>query len=170
MAPKSYYVVKWTVYALATALLACLQGLIGNHLAVFGLYAFLYPILPAVLASYEGSYQGGIFALFYGLLCDVLVPVPFRGMYTIAFTAAALLAGRIGENLIRPGFLCSLTVAALSLAITAGLRFLTVFLSGGGYYLLMGRIALGEALLTMPYLLIVFPVYRLIHSRCITEY
>ena len=59
MLPKSYLVVKWTVYALATLALFALQYLLFNHIRLWGATPFLYPMLPAVLASYEGLRRGG---------------------------------------------------------------------------------------------------------------
>ena len=55
MLPKSYVVFKWTVYALASLLLFALQSLLLSHIRVMGVTPFLYPILPAAAAMYEGS-------------------------------------------------------------------------------------------------------------------
>lgn len=61
MQPKSYTVFKWAVYALATLLFFSLQGLVLDHVRVWGLTPFLYPILPAVEAMYEGPRRGPVF-------------------------------------------------------------------------------------------------------------
>ena len=84
-----------------------------GQIRVRGLTPFLYPILPAVVASYEGPRRGAVFALILGLICDQLVVGPFEGFYTLIFTFIALLSALIGENLLSPGFLCALTVSAL---------------------------------------------------------
>ena len=105
-----------------------------------------------------------------GLVCDLLLPSPFEGFYAIAFTLAALIAALIAENLLSPGFLCGLAVSAVSLGITAGMRLAVQFLSGGGYLGLMSRMALVETLITLPAILVVVPVYRLIHDRCASDY
>ena len=170
MMPKSYLVFKWTVYSLATLGLFALQYLVLDNIQVLGLTPFLYPVLPAVAASYEGLRRGSVFALAVGLVCDLLLPGPFEGFYAIAFTLAALIAALIAENLLSPGFLCGLAVSAVSLAVTAGMRLAVQFLSGGGYLGLMSRIALVETLITLPALLVVVPVYRLIHDRCASDY
>ena len=44
------------------------------------------------------------------------------------------------------------------------------FLSGGGYLGLMSRMILVEALITLPAVIVVVPVYRLIHDRCASDY
>lgn len=170
MMPKSYLVFKWTVYSLATLALFALQDLVLDSVHVLGLTPFLYPVLPAVAASYEGLRRGSVFALAVGLVCDLLLPGPFDGFFTIAFTLAALIAGLIAENLLSPGLLCGLAVSAEALAVTALLRLAVQFLSGGSYLGLMSRMALVEALITLPAVVVVVPVYRLIHDRCASEY
>ena len=170
MMPKSYLVFKWTVYSLATLALFALQYLVLDNIQVLGLTPFLYPVLPAVAASYEGLRRGSVFALAVGLVCDLLLPGPFEGFYAIAFTLAALIAALIAENLLSPGVLCGLAVSAVSLGITAGMRLAVQFLSGGGHLGLMSRMALVETLITLPAILVVVPVYRLIHDRCASDY
>lgn len=170
MLPKSYIVFKWTVYGLATIALFAFQYLVLDQITVWGLTPFLYPMLPAVSASYEGLRRGSVFALVLGVVCDLLVVGPFDGFYTLAFTLAGVIAALIGENLLSPGFLCALVVSVLSLLLTAGLRILFAWLSGGEDFLLMGEIALGETLLTLPAVVVVFPLYRWVHKRCTVEY
>ena len=127
-------------------------------------------MLPAVAASYEGLRRGSVFALVLGVVCDLLVVGPFDGFYTLAFTLAGVIAALIGENLLSPGFLCALVVSVLSLLLTAGLRIVFAWLSGGEDFLLMGEIALGETVLTLPAVVVVFPLYRWVHKRCTVEY
>ena len=98
MQPKSYTVFKWAVYALATLLFFALQGLVLDHVRVWGLTPFLYPILPAVEAMYEGPRRGPVFALVMGLFCDILIWGPFEGFYALSFTIIALISAVIGEN------------------------------------------------------------------------
>ena len=170
MLPKSYLIVKWTVYALATLALAAVQHLVLGQISVLGVTPFLYPMLPALVASYEGLQRGSRFSLVMGFVCDLLILAPFPGFYTITFTLIGVLAGLIGENLLSPGWLCGFTVSAMGLAIVNAARLLLYFLSGDLHPLLMGRIALVEILITLPMLLPSLPTYRAIHSRCAVDY
>jgi hypothetical protein len=170
MLPKSYLIYKWTVYALVTALFLAVQNAALTHIQVWGLMPFLYPALPAVVSSYEGLRRGATFSLCLGVVCDLLFWGPFYGFYTISFTLIALFAALIADNLLSPGFLCSLVVSAMALALTGGFRLLLAFLSGSPYLALMAQMVLGEAILTLPWLILVHPVYRLIHIRCASEY
>lgn len=170
MLPKSYLVYKWTVYGLATLLLFALQYLVLNHISLFGVVPFLYPMLPAVLASYEGLRRGSLFALAVGLVCDLLLVGPFDGFYTVTFTLIALFAALIGENVLAPGFLCGLVVSSLGLLLTGVFRIVLEFFGGNTHLLLMGKILLIETLLSLPAIIVVLPLYRVIHQRCASEY
>ena len=170
MLPKSYIVAKWTVYALATLALSALQRLVLDHISLWDVTPFIFPMLPALVASYEGLHRGGNFALVLGLFCDLLLAGPFAGFYTITFAVIGLLSGQIGENVMSPGWLCGFTVSAIGLALVAAARLLLFFISGELHLLLMSRIALVEIVITLPLLLIALPIYRWIHARCATDY
>ena len=93
MQPKSYRVFKWVVYALATMLLCALQAMFFSNIRILGLTPFLYPMLPAAVAMFEGTRRGAVFALIFGVLCDLLLPAPFRGFFAIIFPVIAALSG-----------------------------------------------------------------------------
>lgn len=170
MQPKSYRVFKWVMYALATLLLCALHAMFFCNIRVLGLTPFLYPMLPAMAAMFEGPRQGAVFALALGVLCDLLVPAPFRGFFAVVFPVIAVLSGGIAGRLQSRGFLCALIVSSVGLLATGAFRMLVQILSGGRYLGLMARIALGEALLTLPFLLIVLPLYRTVFRRCEADY
>lgn len=170
MLPKSYIIAKWSVYALATLALAAVQHLILNRISVWDVTPFLYPMLPALVASYEGLQRGSRFSLIMGIVCDLLILGPFDGFYTVTFTLIGILAGAIGERLLSPGWLCGFTVSAMGLAIVNLARLLLYLLAGELHPILMGRIVLLEILITLPMLLPSLPVYRAIHSRCAVDY
>lgn len=170
MLPKSYLVFKWMVYGFAALLLFALQSLVLNHIRVFGLTPFLYPLIPATVAMYEGNRRGPVFALVLGVVCDTLLHGPFMGFFTLVFPLIAIFAAMVGENFLAPGPLCSLVVSASALLLTGGMRILVHLLSGGGYVQLMARITLGETLLSLPALVVVMPLCRAIHRRCAADY
>lgn len=170
MQPKSYIIAKWSVYTLATFVLAALQHLVLDHIALWGVTPFLYPVLCALVSSYEGLRQGGAFSLAMGVLCDLMVRGPFDGFYTLVFTLIGIFSGRIGESVLSPGWLCGLIVSGMGMALTNLARLMVYALSGDLHLVLMGRIALIESLMTLPMLLVALPVYRHIHSRCAVDY
>lgn len=168
MLPKSYLAFKWIVYALATLLLCMLHSLVLCHIRVLSVTPFLYPMLPAVAAMFEGPKRGAVFAASFGFLCDLLLPAPFMGFFVLLFPLIGLLSAAIAGNMLSPGFFCALLVSALGLLMTGGARVL--LLSGGGHVALMTWTAVMEALLTLPALVAVLPLYRAIHRRCAADY
>ena len=170
MLPKSYRVFKWLVYAAATLLLCGVQSLLCNNLRVFGVTPFLYPLLPAMVAMFEGTRPGAVFGLVLGIFCDLLVPAPFRGFFTIAFPAAAVFAAGIASRLLSRGVLCALVVSAAGLLTVCAFRLAVQVLSGGQYLGLMARISLAETLLTLPFVLAALPVYRSLFRKCAADY
>ena len=170
MLPKSYIIFKWTVYALSTALLLAVQHLFLNHIHIFNVTPFLYPMLPALVSSYEGLRRGSIFSLVLGVICDLLIFGPFDGFFTVTFTLIGIFSALIGENLLSPGWLCGFVVSLMALGINAAAHLAIFFLTGELRPLLMGHIALTECVITLPALLIILPLYRRIHRRCAVEY
>ena len=170
MQPKSYRVFKWVMYALVTLLLCAFHAMFFSNVRVLGLTPFLYPMLPAMAAMFEGPRQGAVFALVLGVLCDLLVPAPFRGFFSIIFPVIAALSGALASRLQSRGFLCALIVSSLGLLATGAFRMLIQVLAGGRYLGLKARIGLEETLLTLPALLIVLPLYRTIFRRCAADY
>ena len=161
MLPKSYVVFKWAVYAVATLLLCALQSMALNQIRALGLTPFLYPMLPALVAMFEGPRR---------LACGLLVPAPFPGFFVLIFPVIAIVSAWVAERLLSKGLLCALIVAALAMLLTGGLRLVVQILSGGRYLGLMARMVVGEGLLTLPALLAALPLYRAIYRRCAADY
>lgn len=170
MLPKNYLVFKWAVYAIAAFLLCALQSMVLGNIRVLGLTPFLYPMIPAAAAMFEGPKQGGIFALCFGFLCDLLLPAPFPGFFSISFALGAILAGAVAERVMSRGFGCALVTSALGLLSTCVMRLFVQILLGGQHLVLMARISLGETLLTLPAILVVLPIFRAIANRCVADY
>ena len=85
--------VKWTAYSAACLLLLFAHALTLSHLRVWGIAPFLPPLLPAVLASMEDRLEGFVFALAFGVLCDLALTAPLPCL----ITAVTLLAGGRSE-------------------------------------------------------------------------
>ena len=165
--PKRYIVFKWVVYALATALLLQVQTWVLDYVPVWGVTAYLAPMLVGVVASYEGSLAGPLFALVFGVLWDLGTASPAAAFFTFTFTAAALTAALMAEHLFSPGFLCSQASTTVCYLITALGRLL---LLGAGAWEAGAVLALREFLVSLPLLLVVFPVYRWVHRKTTIEY
>lgn len=166
--PKRYLVFRWCVYALATLLLSFFQLLVTDHISLLGVIPFLPPMVVGVVASYAGSRAGPVFALVYGLLCDLSGSPPAPGFFTLVFTLAALVAALMAERLFSPGFLCSLMATSVCYLLTALARLL--LLAPDGSAGAGALLAAEEFLVSLPFLLVVFPVYRWVHRKTWIEY
>ena len=168
--PKRYIVFKWAVYALATALLLLMQLCLFYHIRLWGVVPFFPPVLVGVVASYEGRSASPFFAAAFGLLCDLGAAGGPPGFCTFTFTLAALLASFMAESLFSQGFLSSAASAALCCFLTGLLRLLLLFAGGERALGAMCSLAVREMLVTLPLLLVVFPLCRWVHRRTTFDY
>ena len=169
MQPRQYIIFKWCVYSVATLLL-CLVQICGlQYLRLLGVVPFLYPVLSAMVATFEGRSGGIFFAAGLGALCDVALHPPFVGFFTAVFAAAALLTALIAEYLLAPGFLCSLMAVNITFLLLDMGRML-VYAAGGQGLITVLSVAVREFLVTLLFLPLVFPVYRWIYKRVSEDY
>ena len=107
MLARSATIFKWTLYALAGLLWAAVQGAVLRRFSVFGVLPFLYPLLAAIPATLEGPAPGAVYALVWGVVCDLLLPSSLPCFYTLIFPLVGLAAGLLSKSLIPAGYLCS---------------------------------------------------------------
>ena len=171
MQPRQYTILKWCVYGGATLALCLVQTCLLRFVRVWEVVPFLYPMLAAVVSTYEGRRGGPIFAVVLGALCDLALQEPFPpGFYTFCFALAGILAAVLAEFLLTPGLLCSLAAAAGAFLITDLGRLLVLLGNGQGAAGAILWVALREFLVTLPLLPLVFWTYRRIHRRVSEEY
>ena len=118
MLARNETIFKWTLYAAATALCFLLQSSVLQHISLFGVIPFIYPVIVAVLATLEGPFAGTVFAIAVGVACDVLLPGIFPWLYTLIFPLAGLCAALISQSWLPAGYLCSLTASAIAFLMT----------------------------------------------------
>ena len=165
MQPKSYRVFKWVVYALATMLLCALQAMFFSNIRILGLTPFLYPMLPAAVAMFEGTRRGAVFALIFGVLCDLLLPAPIPCFYTLVFPLVGLFASLLSHSLLRPGLLCSLASAAMAFALTDGFACFVLWSRGKAAWGAGAFLALREFCVTAPWIIPVTLLFQAVFHR-----
>jgi len=168
--PKRYIVFKWLCYALATALLLLLDTFLLQHIRIGGILPFLPPMITGVVASFEGSKASPFFGLVFGLLCDLATFSPGPGFFCMIFTLSALISSLLAENLFSPGLLCSFVSTLICYTLTALGRMFLLFTAGETGLGLMCSLALRELLLSLPLLLLVFPLGRWVYQKTTIEY
>ena len=107
MLARSATIIKWVLYALAGLACAVVQAAVLQRFTLWGVIPFLYPLIAALPATFEGPAAGTVYALAAGVLCDLLLPSPIPCFYTLIFPLVGLSAGLLSQSLIPAGYLCS---------------------------------------------------------------
>lgn len=156
---------KWTAYALALLALLFLHRLTTARVTLLAVTPFLPPLLLAIPCSMEPRLESAVFGLVFGVLCDLTLTAPLPCLYTVSFTAAALLTSFLAQSLLQPGLLCSLVTSAAAFALV-DLLVVPLFLVTGRAELptLLSRAA-RELLVSLPLLLVCHPLLAFLHRR-----
>ena len=162
MAPRKL-IFYWALYGFLALVLLLVQSLLLNHLQISGVHPFLLPCVAVLTAVYTSRRGGCIFAFLFGFVCDALFIGAIPCFYLLVFTLCAFGAGLLSHRFLSPGFFCSLLVSAVSVFFTS--LFQMFFLSfRSDVPLLSGLHLLAlELALTVPFILILHPLYSRIH-------
>ena len=107
MLARSATIFKWTLYTLAGLVWAVVQAAFLQRVTIWGVIPFLYPLIAALPATFEGPAAGTVYALACGVFCDLLLPSPIPCFYTLILPLVGLAAGLLSQSLIPAGYLCS---------------------------------------------------------------
>jgi len=155
---------KWTFYALAALLLCFFKRVLLGSVSVWGVLPFLPPVLLAVMASFEQPRSAVLSGIVFGSLCDLVLPASLPCLYTLAFTAAALLISTLLSNLLQPGFARALLATVLAFLVTDLLQALALLPRSGMSALLpMLHLFAKETALSCLLLLPSYPLLRAVH-------
>ncbi len=165
MLARNEIIFKWLLYAAATLLCLSIQGAFLQRLEFWGVIPFLYPLLAAIPATFEGPFAGTVFSLCVGVVCDLLLPGPIPCLCTLVFPLAGLCAGLLSQSLLPAGFLCSLLSAAIAFALTDGFRCLLLWMLGKAAWEAGAMVALREFCVTAPLIIPMTLLYRSVFRR-----
>ena len=110
MLARSATIFKWTLYTLAGLVWAVVQAAFLQRVTIWGVIPFLYPLIAALPATFEGPAAGTVYALACGVFCDLLLPSSIPCFYTLILPLVGLAAG-LSQSLIPAGYLCSAAAA-----------------------------------------------------------
>lgn len=156
---------RWGAYALVCLALAFVHSMTLGKVRFWGVVPFLPPLLPAVIASVEDRLESAVFALCFGVLCDLALVAPLPCLYTVSFTVAALLASFLAGNVLQPGPLCSLAVSTVAFAVVDVLVGAGMVLTGRGTVAAVAVRAVREAAVSLPLLVVCHPLLMLVHRK-----
>jgi len=154
------------LFGAATLLLFFLQGFVLQFLSVFGVTPFLYPVLVAVLAMWEGPLSGSVYGLVLGVLCDLAFPSSIPCFYTLIFPVVGLASAFLTQTWLHAGALCSIVVSALAFFLTDFFHCAVLALSGHAAWAAGGLLALKETCLTLVFLPAVYLLLWRVHLKC----
>lgn len=167
MLARNETIFKWTLYAMATALCFLAQLFVLQRMTILGVIPFIYPVIPAVLATYEKAVSGTVFALAVGVVCDLILPGPIPCFYTLVFPVAGLCAALLSKGLLTAGFVCSLAATATAFTLTGVFHCVLLWIQGKAAWSagasVCAREFLVSAVLILPVMLLFSAVYRRTH-------
>ena len=165
MLTKRDLLIKWSAYAALVLALLFVHSFTLHRLTVWGVVPFLPPLIAGTLGSLEDSRSAAIFGLIFGVCCDLTIRAPLPCLYTLAFTAAALLASVLAENVLQPGFLCSLIASLAAFIIVDMLNVLALLIGGRAGIVPMLSLAGREMAVSCIALPVCHPALSLVHRR-----
>ncbi len=165
MLARNETIFKWTLYAAAGLLCFLVQGALLQRLAFWGVIPFLYPLLAAIPAAYEGPFAGSVYALAVGVVCDLILPGPLPCFYTLIFPLAGLCAGLLSQGLLPAGFLCSLAAAAAAFLLTDGFHCLLLWMQGKTAWAAGASVLVREFCVTAPLCVPVTFLFRAVYRK-----
>lgn len=116
---------KWILYWLCALALVLVQNTVLLRIRIGGVHPFLLPALAVIPVTLERSGQSLLYALFFGLACDLLMPAEvFVCFYCLVFFLAAVAARLLSGQVIVAGLFCSLTASAVALLLCGFLQIL----------------------------------------------
>ena len=150
MLARSATIFKWALYAGATLLLLAAQGAVLQRITVWGVIPFVFPILTAVLATYEAPLPATVYGLVLGAVCDLLLPGVLPCFYTLVFPAAALGAALISQSLLPAGWLCAAVNSVLAFLLCDLFHCLLLWLRGQAAWAAGAWVFLREVCVSIP--------------------
>ena len=130
MLARSDTIIKWILYTLAGLVWAVIQTAVLQRFTFWGVIPFLYPLIAAIPATFEGPTAGTVYALAAGVLCDLLLPSPIPCFYTLIFPLVGLAAGLLSQSLIPAGYLCSAAAALPAYLLTGVFHCIVLWATG----------------------------------------
>ena len=165
MIGRTEILMKWLLYAAGVFLCCLLHGFVLQYWEIFGVMPFLFPMIPAVIAMYEGPFSGTVCGIAVGVLCDLTIAAPIPCFYTLIFPIVSLISGLLAKSWLKAGLPCALTASLLAFLFTDAFHCLLVLFARGGTGAAFW-LAVRETGASLPFLIPVYFIFRRIYQIC----
>lgn len=165
MLARSATIIKWVLYALAGLACTVVQAAVLQRFTLWGVIPFLYPLIAALPATFEGPAAGTVYALAAGVLCDLLLPSPIPCFYTLIFPLVGLSAGLLSQSLIPAGYLCSAAASLPAYLLTGVFHCIVLWATGHAAWTVGLSVTLRELCVSLPWSLPMAWLFRKVYRR-----
>ena len=165
MLARSATIIKWVLYALAGLACTVVQAAVLQRFTLWGVIPFLYPLIAALPATFEGPAAGTVYALAAGVLCDLLLPSPIPCFYTLIFPLVGLSAGLLSQSLIPAGYLCSAAASRPAYLLTGVFHCIVLWATGHAAWTAGLSVTLRELCVSLPWSLPMAWLFRKVYRR-----
>ena len=165
MLARSATIIKWVLYALAGLACTVVQAAVLQRFTLWGVIPFLYPLIAALPATFEGPAAGTVYALAAGVLCDLLLPSPIPCFYTLIFPLVGLSAGLLSQSLIPAGYLCSAVASLPAYLLTGVFHCIVLWATGHAAWTAGLSVMLRELCVSLPWSLPMAWLFRKVYRR-----
>ncbi len=165
MLARSATIIKWVLYALAGLACTVVQAAVLQRFTLWGVIPFLYPLIAALPATFEGPAAGTVYALAAGVLCDLLLPSPIPCFYTLIFPLVGLSAGLLSQSLIPAGYLCSAVASLPAYLLTGVFHCIVLWATGHAAWTAGLSVTLRELCVSLPWSLPMAWLFRKVYRR-----
>lgn len=165
MLARSATIFKWTLYTLAGLVWVVVQAAFLQRVTIWGVIPFLYPLIAALPATFEGPTAGTVYALAAGVFCDLLLPSPIPCFYTLIFPLVGLSAGLLSQSLIPAGYLCSAAASLPAYLLTGVFHCIVLWATGHAAWTAGLSVTLRELCVSLPWSLPMAWLFRRVYLR-----
>ena len=165
MLARSATIIKWVLYALAGLACTVVQAAVLQRFTLWGVIPFLYPLIAALPATFEGPAAGTVYALAAGVLCDLLLPSPIPCFYTLIFPLVGLSAGLLSQSLIPAGYLCSAAASLPAYLLPGVFHCIVLWATGHAAWTAGLSVTLRELCVSLPWSLPMAWLFRKVYRR-----
>ena len=165
MLARSATIIKWVLYALAGLACTVVQAAVLQRFTLWGVIPFLYPLIAALPATFEGPAAGTVYALAAGVLCYLLLPSPIPCFYTLIFPLVGLSAGLLSQSLIPAGYLCSAVASLPAYLLTGVFHCIVLWATGHAAWTAGLSVTLRELCVSLPWSLPMAWLFRKVYRR-----